>query len=53
MTTSYNVGVVQKDLSTARSREQATFVDLNKAVIQLYALVGILPDEMKTEIKFN
>jgi outer membrane protein TolC len=53
LTTSYNVGVVQKDLSTARSREQATFVDLNKAVIQLYALVGILPDEMKTEIKFN
>lgn len=53
MTTSYNVGVVQKDLSTARSREQATYVDLNKAVIQLYAIVGILPEEMKTEIKFN
>jgi outer membrane protein TolC len=52
MTTSYNVGVVQKDLSTARSREQATFVDLNKAVTQLYALVGILPEEMKTEIKY-
>ncbi len=53
VTTSYNVGIVQKDLSTARSREQATFVDLNKAVIQLYALVGILPEEMKTEIKFD
>ncbi len=53
MTTSYNVGVVQKDLSTARSREQATFVDLNKAVTQLYALVGTLPEEMKIEIKTN
>lgn len=53
VTTSYNVGVVQKDLSTARSREQATYVDLNKAVIQLYALIGTLPEEMQTEIKTN
>lgn len=53
LTTSYNVGVVQKDLSTARSREQATYVDLNKAVTQLYAIVGILPEELQTSIKFN
>lgn len=53
ITTSYNVGVVQKDLSTARSREQATFVDLSKAIAQLYALVGILPEEMKTEVRFD
>lgn len=53
VTTSYNVAVVQKDLSTARSRELATYVDLNKAVVQLYVIVGNLPEEMKTEVKFN
>ncbi len=52
-TTSYNVAVLQKDLSTARSRELATYVDLNKAVTALYALVGTLPDQLQTEVKFN
>lgn len=52
-TTSYNVAVLQKDLSTARSRELATYVDLNKAVIALYALVGTLPDQMHTAVQFN
>jgi len=52
-TTSYNVAVLQKDLSTSRSRELATYVDLNKAVTALYALVGTLPDHLQTEVKFN
>lgn len=53
VTTSYNVGVVQKDLSTIRSREQATYVDLSKAVTQLYVLIGNLPEQMHTEVKTN
>lgn len=49
-TTSYNVGVVQRDLSTARSRELATVVDLNKAITGLYALIGTLPEEMRVDV---
>jgi outer membrane protein TolC len=49
-TTSYNVGVVQRDLSTARSRELATVVDLNKAVTGLYALIGTLPEQMRVDV---
>lgn len=42
LTTSYNVAQAQRDLSQARSRELATFVDLNKAVSQLYFVTGTL-----------
>ena len=53
LTTSYNVSLSQKDLSQARSRELATYVDLNKALVQLYALVGTLPQKEHVEVKLN
>jgi len=53
LTTSYNVSLSQKDLSQARSRELATYVDLNKALVQLYALVGTLPEKEHVEVKLN
>ena len=51
LTTSYNVASMQKDLSQARSRELATYVDLNKALAQLYALVGTLDDHLHVVIE--
>lgn len=42
LTTSYNVAQAQRDLSQARSRELATFVDLNKSVTQLHFVLGTL-----------
>ena len=53
LTTSFNVATTQKDLSLARSRELATFVDLNKAVVELYSLLGTLPDIMHVHVDFN
>jgi len=53
LTTSYNVSLSQKDLSQARSRELATYVDLNKALVQLYALVGTLPEYEHIDVKLE
>lgn len=53
LTTSYNVSLSQKDLSQARSRELATYVDLNKALVQLYVLVGILPKMEHVAVKLD
>jgi outer membrane protein len=53
LTTSYNVSLSQKDLSQARSRELATYVDLNKALVQLYVLVGTLPERQHVNVKFD
>jgi len=53
LTTSYNVSLSQKDLSQARSRELATYVDLNKALVQLYVLVGILPKVEHVAVKLD
>ena len=49
--TSYNVAAAQKDLSLARSRELAALVDLNKALTQLYALSGTLPERMNVRVE--
>jgi outer membrane protein TolC len=53
LTTSYNVSLSQKDLSQARSRELATYVDLNKSLVQLYVLVGILPKVEHVDVKLD
>jgi len=53
LTTSYNVSLSQKDLSQARSRELGTYVDLNKALVQLYVLVGTLAEREHVEVKIN
>ena len=53
LTTSYNVSLSQKDLSQARSRELATYVDLNKALVQLYVLVGTLPEQEHVDVKID
>ena len=53
LTTSYNVSLSQKDLSQALSRVQGTDVDLNKALVQLYVLVGTLPEKEHVEVKLN
>jgi outer membrane protein len=50
MTTSYNVAQAQRDLSQARSRELATYVDLNKAVTQLYFVLGTLDEFLQVSI---
>jgi outer membrane protein len=53
LTTSYNVSVAQRDSSQALSRQLATYVDLNKSVIELYALVGTLPDYLHVDVKLD
>ncbi len=50
LTTSYNVAQAQRDLSQARSRELATFVDLNKAVTQLYFVLGTLDQHLRVSL---
>ncbi len=50
LTTSYNVAQAQRDLSQARSRELATYVDLNKAVTQLYFVLGTLDEHLQVSI---
>ncbi len=50
MTTSFNVAQAQRDLSTARSRELATYVDLNKAVTNLNFVLGTLHEELRVNI---
>lgn len=50
LTTSYNVAQAQRDLSQARSRELATYVDLNKAVTQLYFVLGTLDQHLQVGI---
>ena len=52
LTTSYNVAQAQRDLSQARSRELATYVDLNKAVTQLYFVLGTLDRTLSVNL-FN
>jgi len=53
LTTSYNVSVAQRDSSQALSRQLATYVDLNKALIELYALVGTLPDYLRVDVQIG
>ncbi len=50
LTTSFNVAQAQRDLSQARSRELATYVDLNKAVTQLYFVLGTLDKPLRVAI---
>lgn len=50
LTTSFNVAQAQRDLSQARSRELATYVDLNKAVTQLYFVLGTLDKQLRVAI---
>lgn len=50
MTTSFNVAQAQRDVSTARSRELATYVDLNKAITNLYFILGTLHEELRVNI---
>jgi len=50
MTTSFNVAQAQRDVSAARSRELATFVDLNKAVTNLNFVLGTLHEELRVNI---
>ncbi len=51
LTTSYNVAQAQRDLSQARSRELATYVDLNKAVTNLSFITGTLHISLRVEIE--
>ncbi len=53
MTTSYNVAQAQRDFSSARSRELAALVDLNKAIIQYHFVVGTLPDHLRIDLAAN
>lgn len=50
-TTSFEVAQAQRDLSQARSRELATLVDLNKAVSQLYFVIGTLDTDLQVDLK--
>lgn len=50
LTTSFNVAQAQRDVSTARSRELATYVDLNKAVTNLHFVLGTLHEELRVNI---
>lgn len=50
-TTSYNVAQALRDLSQAQSRELATLVDLNKAIVQFQFVLGTLPDYLHIEVK--
>jgi outer membrane protein TolC len=50
-TTSYNVSQALRDLSQASSRELASIVDLNKALIQLDYIVGTLPDRLRIGVR--
>ncbi|MDQ8186502.1 TolC family protein [Pelagicoccus sp. SDUM812002] len=46
MTTSYNVLNQQRELSFVRTRALAAEVDIQKAVTQLYLVLGVLPEEL-------
>jgi outer membrane protein TolC len=50
MTTSFNVAQAQRDLSQARSRELATYVELNKAVTQLNFVLGTLDKSLRVSL---
>jgi outer membrane protein TolC len=50
LTTSYNVAQAQRDFSSARSRELAALVDLNKAIIQYHFVVGTLPEHLRVDV---
>ncbi len=52
-TTSFNVAQAQRDLSQARSRELATYVDLNKAITQLYFVLGTLDSNLRVSLAVN
>ncbi len=49
-TTSYNVSQALRDLSQAQSRQLATLVDLNKALVQLQFVTGTLPTFLRVNV---
>ncbi len=50
-TTSYEVAQAQRDLSSARSRELATLVDLNKSITQFEFVLGTIADYLRVDLK--
>jgi outer membrane protein TolC len=50
-TTSYEVAQAQRDLSTARSRELATLVDLNKSIAHFEFVLGTIADYLRVDLK--
>lgn len=53
LTTSFNVAQAQRDLSQARSRELATYVDLNKSVTQVQFIIGTLDRSLRVSLTGN
>jgi outer membrane protein TolC len=49
--TSYEVAQAQRDLSTARSRELATLVDLNKSITQFEFVLGTIAEYLRVDLK--
>lgn len=52
-TTSFNVSQSLRDLSLAGSRELASLVDLNKAILQLQFVLGTLPEHLRVDVQEN
>ncbi len=50
-TTSYEVAQAQRDLSTARSRELAALVDLNKSIAHFEFVLGTIDDYLRVDLK--
>jgi outer membrane protein TolC len=50
-TTSYEVSQALRDLSTARSRELATLVDLNKSIAHFEFVLGTIGDYLRVDLK--
>lgn len=50
-TTSYNVSQSLRDLSQAQSRELASLVDLNKAIVQFQFVLGTLPEYLRIDVQ--
>lgn len=50
-TTSYEVAQAQRDLSTARSRELATLVDLNKSIAHFEFVLGTIATYLHVDLK--
>ena len=49
-TTSYNVAEMQRNLSVAKTRHLASIVEYEKALIKLWAVVGVLKDRMNIDL---
>jgi outer membrane protein len=49
-TTSFNVSQSLRDLSQSQSRQLASLVDLNKALIQLQFVMGSLPEHLRVNV---